>query len=668
MKFGLKAKIIISLFLLISIPITILGYLSYNKTADSLQQTIENSLREETRLTAETINLTIKSIQNEINIATNNSSLSRAIEYQDDSTINKAFIFLSEIQKQNKERVEMLALIDDKGKTMLTSESLHEKFDVSDRRYVKEALKGVTSISDVIYSKSSNNPVIAIAQPIKKGKKVQGALIATIRFETISSHIKETEVGEQGYAYMIDNKGLIISHPKEEKILKENILETSGEDLKLIVNKMIKGESGNGFYSYEGVYKYITYYPAGKWTVALTADYNKYMKPAFIIRRSTIIIGILSVLIAMILAYLVSTTKIINPIKSLQGAMMKAGEGDLDVEVHINTKDEIQYLGESFNKMILGQSKIIKEVRNAAKLLSASSEELAASSEEIGASTEEISASVNQVANNSDRESQSIVETSQALVQLSSLVQLAKNKAITSNDQASYTLETVDGGRQKVEDTVKAMEIINENTNNTENILKELNLISDKVSGITNMINSIAEETSLLSLNASIEAARAGEHGRGFTVVAEEVRKLSDQSSERANEINQLISEMLAQVNRAVGSIKKGKAAVVEGVQITNETDDAFIKIKEAINKVANNVKEIVDITQDEVATSDQIIKLIDSVASATDITKANSHEVASATQEQAAATETLAATAEETSKMAIELEGMVRHFKIRGE
>ena len=141
--------------------------------------------------------------------------------------------------------------------------------------------------------------------------------------------------------------------------------------------------------------------------------------------------------------------------------------------------------------------------------------------------------------------------------------------------------------------------------------LNHVNSLSVEVGGIINTINSIAEQTNLLALNAAIEAARAGEHGKGFSVVADEVRKLSEETNDKAKEISILVNEMMKQTQNAVISMERAKAEVDNGVEIVSETDKAFINIINAIENIVEHVNEILDITGDEVASSDKVVKLL---------------------------------------------------------
>ncbi|WP_160686515.1 methyl-accepting chemotaxis protein [Clostridium sp. C2-6-12] len=666
MKISLKAKLMAAFLILISVPMWVLGYSSYTMSSKALQASVQQQLKEQTYDTSLLIQKTIDSVKLTIKTASLNHSLVDVAKQESSGEIDNAFEYIQDIQKENQDYIEALVITNDKGKVIIDSQSKNPNTDLSDRDYMKKALStGKETVSEVVTSKVSNKPVVTIAYPLKEGDKIIGTLVGSIKFESISAYAAKVKVGENGYAYMIDRNGLILSHPDVSKILKENASDKANDEFKAIIEEMKAGKASEAFYTYNNVYKYTVFQPAGNWVIAVTANYNEYMAPAIAIRNNTFIIIIIAIIVAMIGAYLYSTKGIINPIKELEKLMKRAGDGDLTVKISIKSKDEIEELGNSFNEMIKHQDEIVRNVRSAAEQLNAASEEMAASSEEISATTEEVSATINQVAQDAEKQNESIVDVSGVLVQLASLVQLAQNRAKSTSSNAAETIAVADRGREKVEETVKAMNNISAGSEETAKALEAVNNLSVKVGGIITTINAIAEQTNLLALNAAIEAARAGEHGKGFSVVADEVRKLSEESDDRAKEITSLVSEMMKEIKNAVAAMERAKTEVNNGVVIVSETDKAFVNIREAIENISNHVNQILDITGDEVASSDKVVKLINDIATVTESNAANSENVSLAAEEQASAINNLTSTAEETSAMAEELTRLVEKFEI---
>jgi methyl-accepting chemotaxis protein len=669
MKLSLRVKISTLLFLLICIPLVLSGTLSYNLSSDALQSTIEEQLAATTASTSKEVEGRLTQVHQSLQIAARNTALSQLpLKPADAPLKTEAYQYLVNVHKDNGGLTELLAVADAQGKAIVTSSSAAPDLNVSDRDYFKQALGGTAVTSEVLISKDSNQPVVVIALPLSSGGKTSGVLLATVSFPALTGAVADVKIGESGYAYMVDKTGLLVSHPIKDKVLKENAADNGFPELNNLVKDVLAGKKKAGFYTFEGIYKYVVFQPAGNWIVATTANYDDYMAPAFSIRNDTIVITLVCILAALLLGYLMSEMGVIRPIRKLQKAMAQAGDGDLTAHTSIRSKDEFQELSESFNLMIHKQDLMIRKIRDGSELLMNMSQEMAASSEEINASIEEISANMQEIAAGAENNNDSVVNASQVLVQLSSLVQLALNKASTASENADISDKAAQDGRVRVQETVKAMETISISTGETEAILASLNTQSATVTEIVAVINAIAQQTNLLALNAAIEAARAGENGRGFAVVAGEVRKLSEESNKRANEISELVERMVDQIGKAVGAMKGASSAVTQGVDIVQETDRAFMHIIDTVQVITHNVKEIEEITRDEVATSDQIIGLIDSMGSISEQTASNSESVSSAIEEQSSTVSNLASSAQEISAMANELEGMVENIKLRGD
>lgn len=650
-------------FLFIAIPLIVLGSSSYFKTYNTLEATTNSDLTALTEETSKLINEKINSMDRIDYMLSLNDNLAK-IAAGNSISKTDSFNYIKSLQEQNSSIIESVIVTNSAGKAVMSNSSENFDTDYSDRDYVQAALKGTKSMSaNVLKSKTSSNNIFGIAYPLKNNGVIVGTIMCVMPFDVISDVAKTMKVGNDGYVYMIDKSGLIIAHPKSEKILKDNISTNASSELKALIDKMKAGDKSGGYYTYEGIRKYVRFQPAGNWVVAITADQKALMAPVYAIRTNTIVIGILSLIIVMGLVVLFIKKSVTNPIEKLEKLMSKAGNGDLTVSSDIKTKDEIEALSNSFNAMIKHQSSIITSVRKGAEELTSASEEIAAATTDLSGVTEVIAGNIQEVSTSLDTQSSLIVETSEVLVQLSSLVQIAQNKAITAKTNSEKTTEAAHTGRTKVEETAKAIENISNASNETEKILRALDELSKKVSGITGTINGISEQTNLLALNAAIEAARAGEHGKGFSVVADEVRKLSEQTTLGSKEISILVNEMAVQISNAVKSMNSSKIAVENGILVSEETDKSFLSIIKAVDQISKDIMQIVDVTGDEVASSDKIVELIDGIATIIETTDKNGQEVAAATEEQSSQLENIAASAEETSSMAVQLNQMVEKF-----
>ena len=375
---------------------------------------------------------------------------------------------------------------------------------------------------------------------------------------------------------------------------------------------------------------------------------------------SGILIAILGVLIGLFAA-----RKITAPIKALQELMAEASEGNLLVKAFARTKDEIGQLCESFNTMIAAQLEIVKAVKNSSIELAAASQEMAASSTEVSAATAIISVKTQMVAQSMEDASNSSLETSQVLIELSALIQIAKDKAASASIKSESSINAAKEGKATVNVVMQSMNTIHSKTREAEKVITLLNEYSQQIGMINETITGIANQTNLLALNAAIEAARAGESGRGFAVVAEEVRKLAEQSNAEASNISQLISKITEKTDSAVVAMKHSLAEVEVGVEEVDKAGKSLENILLAVAETVSDIDGIAMVTDDEVASSDKIVQLIEVVAEVIEGTSREAQEVSSAIEETTATIETVAASSEQTSAMAQNLHNLITRFKV---
>lgn len=375
----------------------------------------------------------------------------------------------------------------------------------------------------------------------------------------------------------------------------------------------------------------------------------------------SLILLIFSVNIAIML-----TRMIHKPVTEINRIANQYAQGDLRDEVHMTATDEFGELADSLRTMHGNFVEMISHIRTSSEQLAAGSEQMAASSQEVTATSEEVTRNMQSLAKEADNGNVTMLEASKALVQLSSLIQIAKSKAHVTVDNSRQTRTIAASGKTKVNESVAKMHNIRQQTDTTRVIIGELNDYSQQIGNIIDTITSIASQTNLLALNAAIEAARAGEHGRGFAVVAEEVRKLAEQSNQGANEITTLVQKVRAKTQLAVSAMQENVVEVEQGVLTVNAAGSALDSIVQAIELTVTETSNILAVTSEEVANSEQIIKLIDKLASVIETVDAHCQQVTAATEEQAAAMQTIAATSEQTSAMANELEASIEKFKVK--
>lgn len=356
---------------------------------------------------------------------------------------------------------------------------------------------------------------------------------------------------------------------------------------------------------------------------------------------------------------------ITRPMDSMLHASNKVAQGDLTVQLKNDSKDEVGQLSMAIHTMTEGLKGVIGKVQNSAQRVASTAQELSASAEEMKASTDQVSGTTQDIATGVSQQASKMADISQTMKEMSeSVQQVAMNsqKAAEGASSASNTAQNV--GRMS-NDVARKMSEIQVTVDNSATVIKELDGKSQKIGEIIGVITNIADQTNLLALNAAIEAARAGEHGRGFAVVADEVRKLAEESRNAANQITSLIKDIQQGTKQAVVSMEQGTKTVGEGAKTIGDTVSAINNIVKAAGEVATMVQEIAAVAEEQSASVEEVTASVEDVSAISEESASGTEEVSAAAEEQAASMDQLVNAAQELAKLSNELQVEAARFNL---
>ncbi|MBA4417224.1 MAG: methyl-accepting chemotaxis protein [Syntrophus sp. (in: bacteria)] len=376
----------------------------------------------------------------------------------------------------------------------------------------------------------------------------------------------------------------------------------------------------------------------------LLALENKLSKEQYVSSGKTftmvIIIAAIVFLAAILLPFgisMIMRALILNPINKTVEVIEIVAQGDLTKRIDVTSRDEIGEMAKHFNAFVDKLHDAIKRVAQSSDDVSSAANRLDTATEHMATGVEEAAMQVDSVAAASEEMSKTSSEIAQNCV-------MAAKSSEKANDSAS-TGETI------IQETIIVMNRISNRVKESADIIKSLGTRSEQIGQIVGLINDVADQTNLLALNAAIEAARAGEHGRGFAVVADEVRKLAERTSNATKEIGETIRAMQTETKKAVTSMEEGVSEVGKGTTEAAKSGEALKDILHQINKVTMEINQIAVASEEETATTDEIATSIQQISMVM-------QETARRIQENADASAQLA-------NLSKELQGMVGQFRL---
>lgn len=375
------------------------------------------------------------------------------------------------------------------------------------------------------------------------------------------------------------------------------------------------------------------------------------------------VVGVVTVLVLyLFIAFYLS---VMRTVSILERSTKLMADGDLTVRAELETRDELRLVGTSFNTMVESFRQMVTSNKRLAEQVAASAKQLSTVADESAKVTNEIAAMNQEVANGAENQARGAEECSRAMEEMAIGIQkIAESSGIVS-ELSSEVLKQAEYGNESIQDAVVQTSALHDSTNKAAFMIHELDKLTQRIGQIASVITDISMQTNLLALNANIEAARAGEHGRGFTVVANEIRKLAEQSKESAREISGMIQEIQQYTTETVRAMHEGTQEVAKGIHAIHKTGEVFGIILSSIQNVAEQIEEVSATSQQMAAGSEQVSASIDGVSSIAQDSATIAQNVASASEEQISSVEDITSSTHTLSQMAQELRELVERFKV---
>ncbi|MEG0035390.1 MAG: methyl-accepting chemotaxis protein [Oscillospiraceae bacterium] len=651
---SIKTQLMVVVCLLITISLAVVGgtvsLLMYKSSVESLEKTMSETAKVASSLVEAELD-TYKTVANETGLVARLSNDTVSIE-------DKKTIINNKVKQYGFVGADYVDI---------SGESFFGGPSISDADYFQAAAKGEAVVSNLILSKNTNSYTINVAAPVwDKGlpnTSVVGVIYFNVNPKVLSDIMAKIEIGKTGGAYILDKGNYTIAHQNYQAVLdRDNTLESFKSEpmLQPLVDleaKMTKGESGFGIYKYNGVKKTLAYSPVETgqgWSLAVTAELNEFIQSTI----NAIVITLVLVAVAVVICIFITmwlASSITKPLVEVESAALKMAEGDYDVKIAYESKNELGSLANSMRQMmattkeiIIDTSRGLDQIANGnfnitpqAKYigvfegmrdamvriitdLSNTMEQIQTASDQVSLGSEQVSGGAQALAQGSTEQASSVQELSASITEIAQEVKNNAANAANANEKVGVVGSSIHESNEQMSHMMGAMSEISDS--------------SQQIGKIIKTIEDIAFQTNILALNAAVEAARAGAAGKGFAVVADEVRNLATKSSEAAKQTNVLIENSVNLVSN--------------GVQIATDT--------------AKSLQEVVDGAQD---ITELIAKISNASAGQSEsVTRINLgvEQISSVVQMNSATAEQSAAASEELSGQAMMLKSLVSTFKLK--
>lgn len=537
----------------------------------------------------------------------------------------------------------------------------------NDRGWYQEIKRGKDHyFTDPRTSTTTQGLVISAVTPYKdEAGNFFGGVSVNITMDVLDKKVKELKFRGEGNGVIISSGGKVLASSRDNVASLSDVKDMAGVGPHYAEMKA----KGSGYLNLDingeqQIFGYATI-PSTGWIIGISAPDAFVFEQLYSMRTLFIILTVAGVLLIMA-ASLAFSSRITSIILALDKRAIELSGGNLRLpDLAVRSNDELGHLADAFNEMQGNIRQLIKHITATSEQVATSSEELTAGAQQSAQAATDVAQTVVSVADGMDNQVKHVNNVKANVDTVFNDITQMTEKAKRVTENSVQTKKVAESGEKLMQGAVKRMETIESTVTATADVVRKLGENSHQIGAIVETISGIAEQTNLLALNAAIEAARAGEAGRGFSVVAEEVRKLAEQSQNATEEIKERISNIQQDTNAAVTAMEQGTEEVEQGAQAVREVGVQFGEILNMVDSIEAQIKDINEAVQMVSQETNNIVTSVNDIDEISRVTSDHTQTISAAAQEQSASSEEIASASQALATLATELHETTNKFKV---